>query len=418
MKTLHLNSLKIVVSFFLLVLFTSLYSQPPAPVGRIYDQVHQQSFVLYSDGMMVQDGNPMNKGLVYRDPSGMMYLRLPAANPHQKAFFLDYNRNVIEIDYIQGARIIGYSDIQPPPNPMINYVPPVYNPNVGIQTADGFQPLPEQIVDVNNPYGNLMITNEQNAKNCYDRSIGFNGTLDKQKFGDCMIENMAGKKENEIYNCVKNASTPEEQALCLVGIMGGTNERRISSSLLKCYKQYGNDYSKYPLCLAGESSDPELQKLLSCVQQQGSFGQVNFMNTAMCYGASRLNMNTEAQIVVQCAVTSGGQPYVFAGCAGGQLMSRELDKCLTNGVGGDSGCFGKNNDIVKGLNKIGSELQNQFGPNNDIVKTWNNTIHDIQYGPGKNHEAVKVFTNVGNELGKAGNNIAKEIKKVLPKIKW
>ena len=416
MKTLHLKSFKIFVSIFILTLCTHLYSQPVL-MGRIYDQVHGQSFALYSDGMTIQDGNPMNKGMSFRDPSGIMYLRLPAANPYQKAFFLDYNRNVIELDYILGSMVIGYADIPVPQNPMINYVPPVYSQNVGIQTANGFQPLPTQIVDTNNPYGDLMITNEQTAKGCYEQSMNFNGTLDRQKFGDCMVANMAGKKENEIYNCVKNASTPEEQALCLVGTMG-TNERKISASLLKCYKQYGNDYSKYPLCLAGESSDPELQRLLSCVQQQGQYGQVNFMNTAMCYGAGKLNLNTEAQIVVQCAVTSGGQPYVFAGCAGGQLMSRELDKCLTNGVGGDSGCFGKNNDIVKGLNKIGLELQNQFGPNNDIVKTWNNTVHDIQYGPGKNHEVVKVFTNVGNELGKAGNNIGKEIKKVLPKIKW
>ncbi|MBL1222964.1 hypothetical protein JET18_19075 [Chryseobacterium sp. L7] len=418
MKALHLKSLKIFVSLFLLALFTDLYSQPPVLVGRIYDQAHGQSFVLYSDGMMIQDGNPMNKGIASRDPSGIMYLRLPAANPYQKAFFLDYNKNVIELDYMLGSRIIGFADIQIPPNPMIQYIPPVYSQNVGIQTATGFQPLPSQIVDTNNPYGDLMITNGQTAKGCYDQSIGFNGALDRQKFGDCMVANMAGKKENEIYNCVKNASTPEEQALCLVGTMGGTNEKRISASLLKCYKQYGNDYSKYPLCLAGESSDPELQRLLSCVQQQGQYGQVSFMNTAVCYGAGKLNLNTEAQIVVQCAVTSGGQPYVFAGCAGGQLMARELDKCFTDGVGGDSGCFGKNNDIVKGLNKIGSELQNQFGPTNDIVRTWNTTVHDIQYGPGKNHEAVKILTNVGNELGKAGNNIGKEIKKVLPRIKW
>jgi len=417
METLHLRLMKLFVCLLLLSFFSNLYSQPVL-LGRIYDQAHQQSFALYSDGMMIQDGNPMNRGLAQRDPSGMMYLRLPAANPYQKAFFLDYSRNVIEIDYVQGARVIGYSDIQPPAQPVMNYTPPQYSPNVGIQTANGFQPLPSQIVDVNNPYGNLMITNEQTAANCYNQSMGFNGALDQQKFGDCMVENMAGKKENEIYKCVKNASTAEEQALCLVGTMGGANERKISQSLLKCYQQYGNDYSKYPLCLAGESSDPELQKLLSCVQQQGQYGQVNFMNTAVCYGADKLNLNTEAQIVVQCAVTSGGQPYVFAGCAGGQLMARELDKCLTIGVGGDSGCFGKNNDIVKGLNKIGSELQNQFGPTNDIVRTWNASVHDIQYGPGQNHEAVKIIRNVGNELGKAGNNIGKEIKKVLPRIKW
>lgn len=388
-------------------------------VGKIIDQLRGQSFSLYDNSLIVQDGNPGNRGFAQRDPSGVMFLRLPAVNPYRNAYFLDYRGNFIEIDYSLGSRVIGKYDFQPPAPPVVNYQPPQFNPNIGIMTASGnVTPIPVSLVNRDQPFGDVMMTSEQAALNCYNQSLTSSNQLSQNAFGDCMIANMTGKRENEVYKCVKNSATVEEQTLCMVSVMGGSREQQYAQMLTKCYKEFGADYSKYPLCLAGEVSDPDLQKLVSCVKEQAQTGQVNFMNTAMCYGADKFNLNTEATIAVQCAATSGGQPYVFVGCAGGQLTAMELNKCLTKGVGGDSGCFGKNNTIVKTLNSLGNEISKQFGPNNDLVKNFNNAVQDFSTGPGYNHEAVKLLRKTGNELSKAGGNIEREVKKVLPRIKW
>lgn len=400
-------------------LFTSVSFSAQNYVGKIFDQLRGQVFSLYDNGLVVQDGNPGNRGFAQRDPSGMMFLRLPAVNPYRNAYFLDYRGNFIEIDYALGSRVIGKYDFQPPAQPPVIYQPVQTNPNIGIMTASGnVTPIPVNLVNKDQPFGDVMITSEQAAVNCYNQSLTSGNQLNQGAFGDCMIANMTGKKENEVYKCVKNSATVEEQTLCMVGVMGGSKEQQYAQTLAKCYREFGADYSKYPLCLAGEVSDPELQKLVSCVKQQAQTGQVNFMNTAMCYGADKFNLNTEATIAVQCAATSGGQPYVFVGCAGGQLTAMELNKCLTIGVGGDKGCFGKNNTIVRTLNSLGQEISQHFGPNNDIVRNFNNVVQDFTTGPGYNHEAVKLLRNTGNELRKAGGNIEREVKKVLPRIKW
>ncbi|KYH05885.1 hypothetical protein A1704_12390 [Chryseobacterium cucumeris] len=409
-----LSILSVLIS---LMSFCSFLLAQVYPIGQMFLTTYGQSFTMYNTGVIVQDGNPGNAGQAVYDQTGINYLRLPSAVPYQKAFFLDFNKNIIELDYRYGYRVVGYSNIPVPPPPVMYLPKPTYDNQIGIETAEGLRPLPTQIIDEQKPYGDVMMTSEQNAVDCYKNSLNFDGSLNQMKFGDCMVTNMAGQKELEIYKCAKNSATMEEQSLCMLSILGGSKEKQITQDMLKCYKEYGGNYEMYPLCFADKVNDPELKQLVSCFKDQANSGEISFMGTAVCYGASKLNLNTEAQIAVECAVSTGGQPYAFAGCAGGQLTYRELNKCLTNGVGGDNGCFGKNNTIVKGLNQIGDALKGQFGPNNDIVKTWNTTVHDLQYGPGKNHEAVKVVRNISNELGKAGTNVAKEIKKVVPKIK-
>jgi hypothetical protein len=406
------------INIFTLIMLFSISVNAQQPVGRIFDQVRNQSFVLHDNGFLIQDGNPANRGQTVRDPSGYMYLMLPSTTPNFNAFFINWNNQLVQVDRINGANIVGYCQCPPPINPYANiYQLPQYNQNVGVETPNGFHPLPNQIVDVNKPYGNVMITSEQKALECYQQSLNIDGTLNKDRFGNCMIQNLAGNKELEILNCVKNSRNSVEQTMCMIGIMGGSKERQISQKLLECYDSYGTDYSKYALCLAGTNADPELAKLISCIEQQSRTGEVSFMNTAVCYGVQNLNLNPETQIILECAIASGGEPYTFAGCAGGQLLSRELDKCLTYGVGGQNGCFGKNNDIIKGLAAIGQALDIEFGPNNDLTKTWNNTVNDIKNGPGENHEAVKIIRNVSNEIERANNNVKKELKKVVPKIR-
>lgn len=415
-KTLNLSICKPMLLLVVALVTLSTYGQQP--IGTVTDDVRGMSFTLYNDGMLVQNGNPANRGMTVRDPSGFMHLMIPSTTPHLNAFFMDWNNRVVEIDNNRGARIVGQCYCPPATNPYANvYRAPQYNQNVGIETNAGFKPLPAQIVDVNRPYGNVMSTSEQNAQRCYVQSLDSAGRLDREKFGNCMIENLAGSKELAIYNCVKNAKTPEEQTICLFEALGGEKERQIAQKLQECYRTYGKDFSRYPLCMAGSVTDGEVAKILSCMEQQSRTGQVSIMGTAICYGTQNLDLNPETQIMIECAMASGGEPYTFAGCAGGQLLARELDKCLMYGVGGSKGCFGENNDIIKGLKAIGDAMRIEFGPNNDLVKLWNNSVNDFTNGPGPNHEAVKAFRNIGNEIGRAPGNIERAIKRVVPKIR-
>ncbi|KIX20188.1 hypothetical protein SY27_13650 [Flavobacterium sp. 316] len=388
-------------------------------MGRIYDQMRAQSFLLYDNGLIIQDGNPMNRGFVQRDPSGFMYLMVPAANPMINAYFIAWDRRFIEIDRYRGANVIGYYDGFIPNNPFANvYQKPNYKQNYGIETSQGnFIQIPDEVVNKDRPYGDIMITNEMKAQECYKNAYSTSTGLDREKFTMCMIQNMAGKKELDILNCIRNSKTPEERALCLFEKLGGQKEKEIAQKIYDCYAAYGNDWSRYPLCMSIGISDPEISKILACMEQQSKSGDVTFMGTALCYGLQNFDLNAETQIIIECALASGGEPYTFAGCAGGQLLTRELDKCFTYGIGGERGCFGKNNDIIKGLKAIGDALNIKFGPNNDITKLWNNTVNDITTGPGYNHEAVKTIRNISNEIGRTSDNLGKTIEKALPKIK-
>src|SRR4051812_16425031 len=88
-------------------------------VGRCVDQTRGQSFLVFPDLSMAQEGNPMNRGQAVRDPSGMTFMRIPAVNPTIQAFFVDWQGRVIEINP-NGWFPIGFCQFTAqviPPNP-------------------------------------------------------------------------------------------------------------------------------------------------------------------------------------------------------------------------------------------------------------------------------------------------------------
>ena len=52
------------------------------------------------------------------------------------------------------------------------------------------------------------------------------------------------------------------------------------------------------------------------------------------------------------------------------------------------------------------------------MKNFNNAVNDITRGPGYNNDAVKIIRNTGNEIKNLGGNIEREVKKIIPRIKW
>lgn len=356
-----------------------------------------------------------------RDPSGQMFLRLPSTTPEYNAFFVSWTGQLVQVDRVNGLHIIGGCQFQNsfvPQNPFVGiYRPPIMSTNLGVETPGGFVALPRDIVDPNRPYASVMITGQPQTEACFRAAWHPDNGLNRDQFGDCMVGAMAGGREVAAYRCMRMQQSPEARAFCMIKVLGGNREQRAAEALERCFAQFGTDWSRYPLCMANVQVGGDAGRLLACVQQQSRSGDVTVMGTAMCYGAQSLNLNPEMQIVVQCAVATGGEPYAFTACAGGQLTARELDKCLRHGVGGPNGCFGPNNDIINGLREAGRIIAGQFGPNNDIVRTWNSAVQDITRGPGPNNEGVRVLRNVGNEIGRAPDNVGRAISRAVPRVR-
>lgn len=387
-------------------------------IGRCVAPAFNASYAFMASGLIVQEQNPSNQGMAMRDPSGQTFLRLPSLTPQVTAYFVAWNGALLEVNYQYGMRQVGgcqFNMNYVPPNPFAGlWQPPQMAAGFGIQTPQGNFPVPQQLADGNNGFASPRLVSEGQAAACFQQAAS-DGSVDRSRFGQCLLQHMATPQERALLEC---ATTSDRAAIafCMVGQLGGQREQAAAAALQHCYSQYGSDYSRYPLCMALGNVPGEAGKLLACVEQQSRTGNVTVMGTAVCYGAGSIRMNPETQIIVSCAVATGGEPYSFASCAGGQLTARELDKCLTSGVGGDSGCFGRNNDIVRALNGTGQWLAGQFGPNNDLVRTWNSTVNDIRQGPGPNHEARRVIRNVGNEISRGNENVKREVKKVLKNI--
>jgi hypothetical protein len=407
-----MRKLFLIVGVFLLSLFATP-AMAQMQIGQCVDQVRGQAFAIYDNNFIVQIGNPGNQGIAMRDPSGLNFLRLPAANPMFQSFFVDWQGRLIEVNPNGWGPIGGcqFNLSWIPQNPFNNIYQAPAMSNWGVRTNLGIQALPTTFAGNQQRYVRPLITSPDRANACLQQSGG-----ETNAFGDCMLRQMMGQREIAIYDCSRSASSKEQLALCIVGATGGTNERRIAGQLGQCFDTYGTNWNQYSLCMAEQNMDNDSARLLNCVREQSQNGDINVFGTAICYGAGRLNMNAEAQIAVQCAMTTGGEPIAFAGCAGGQLTARELNKCLTNGVGSHD-CFGPNNEIVKGLNAVGIDIRNAFGPNNTIVQTWNNAVNDLQNGPGPNNDLVKAANTIANDLtngpGK-GNDIVKAIDNIIP----
>jgi hypothetical protein len=116
------------------------------------------------------------------------------------------------------------------------------------------------------------------------------------------------------------------------------------------------------------------------------------------------NLTPEQQVFATCAISTGGQPYAFAGCVGTQLTLNELQKCLTQGIGG-SGCFGDNNTAVKFVSNAFKDVTEGPGPSNDLLgrdgwvgRKAHDIANDIQNGPGESNDLVGRCGFVGTAL--------------------
>ncbi|MEX3640287.1 hypothetical protein [Paraburkholderia sp. BR14320] len=94
------------------------------------------------------------------------------------------------------------------------------------------------------------------------------------------------------------------------------------------------------------------------------------------------------------------RPFAFVICVAEQYTAQELEKCLATGkIGGDDGCFGKNNDLVKLVNDSfeGVRLQVEVMRNPNLILGGPNSFsrNPTQVWGGRN----SVFNNPGQLIG-------------------
>ncbi len=180
----------------------------------------------------------------------------------------------------------------------------------------------------------------------------------------------------------------------------------------------GGEYAGAP-CIGDETLSSDDRYYLSCITKNHG----DFRASAMCSLAK--DLTPEQQIALSCGVSSGGEPHAFAACTGGQLLSRELDKCWDHGIGTDDGCFGPNNDIRKFLESADDVIRNAAGEHSvvyqaystltkdvldsdasrDVVKILNDGLGDLKDGPGPSNTVVQVT----QALSDAGGGVLQSI---------
>lgn len=410
---------KIVRSTFILLLIcfgTSV--QARVLVGECQEFQTGAIFGIFDDYYVEQKFNPVNNGFGHRDLSGQALMRLPAINP-MNAIWLTWDNRIILINQF-GWQNIGQCNLSPVfvnANRVATFGLPQQYASVQMETYSGGQvspqtlSIPAELLDKDIEFIKPAQPNLQAAQACAPL------VNDRNAFMDCMAPKFLGKKERAYYGCMRQAGNESEMAICMLKENMGGNERAALDAAQACYQQYGNNWEMYPLCLAADNLkfDEKTARAMQCLQQSTSGGKgFDYLGMGICYAGPELakGMNQESLIAMQCAMTSGGDPMTFAGCTGGQLAAMEINKCFTKGIGGD-GCFGDGNTLVKTARNIEREIGQHFGPNSLAVEAWN----AITTVPGPNHEAVKVVNNVVREMDKAGKNIEKEVRKVIPKIK-
>lgn len=384
------------------------------PIGRCFDQKYGRIYDVLPNLYAYQVDFPMNNGQAFRDPSGIFFLRMPAANPFMQAYFVTWDMRILELNMGWPAPIvIGYCQFamqfQPPPPPDFNFNP---SQNHGvILPQGGTLPVPQQVAQQAKGLAPPRIASEADAQACMDKADG-----NEEKFAECMLPKMLSNDQIKAYKCAKAGDGDEMQiGACLAKQLVGDKEGEAIDKTMQCYKQHGDDYKKYPLCMAGDQYDPKVSATVNCIADRAESGEVSAWVVAGCAAGSQLGMNAEMAIAVECAMSTGGQPYAFAGCTAGRLTQRELTKCFTDGVGGD-GCFGPNNDIVKGLKAVGLDLSNLTNPNGEVIKAWNTAVNDLQNGPGKNNDIVKAIDGVNEVVQNAPQQVVEEVKNVAEKF--
>lgn len=390
-------------------------------VGECQESQTGRIFGIFSNYFVKEKFSPAPGAFGYRDPSGQTLMRMPSADPYN-AYWLAWNGSIVRINqfsgqlYSAGTCVLDQGFLQASHVQIFGmpqqYASLQFDVNHGMGNPTLTRSIPRELLDPEIEVIRARRPDLVIAQSCEQHLAS------KNAFLDCMAPQFLGEREQAYYRCMRNGGTTTDMGTCMLIETLGSNERNALDTARTCYAQHGSDWNKYPLCAIANSIqfDEKTTRALQCLQESAKSGQgFDYLGLGVCYAGPELTagMNQESLVAMQCAMSSGGDPMTFAGCTGGQLTAIELNKCFTHGIGGN-GCFGDGNTLVATVNNITDEMSRQFGPNSVPVVAWN----AVAMGTGAvTAEAEKVVSNSVRELEKAGRNIEKEVRKVVPRIK-
>jgi tetratricopeptide (TPR) repeat protein len=161
---------------------------------------------------------------------------------------------------------------------------------------------------------------------------------DQSSFYSCMVHQALPKEYRVTEDCT--SANPDDHVAALICSSGKTDLSKGYDEFNKIQKCVGDDPQKsdtdIAACIGESHLGPNEQYYLECVKQNPD----SYAGMAVC--ALAKDLTPEQQIALSCAAESDGDPVVYAGCVGGELTERELEKCWDGGIATSDGCFGPN----------------------------------------------------------------------------
>lgn len=246
---------------------------------------------------------------------------------------------------------------------------------------------------------------------------------DEDEFMSCMVEKAMPPAYRMTKHCLEeNEDDPAAALLCSTGNSDLQKKYERVKEVQSCAEDASNN-AEVAECLSKPFLGSNERYYANCLAKNADSASA----AVVC--ALAKDLTPEQQIALNCAMTTGGQPYAFAACTGGQLATREINKCWENGIATDKGCFGPNNEIRKFWNGVDGTLRTAIGENNELYKAFvlykdnviapgpnhefvraaNTVINDVRNGPGPNNDIVKAGRAIGGGLQSVGNAVGNAI---------
>jgi hypothetical protein len=228
------------------------------------------------------------------------------------------------------------------------------------------------------------------------------GSSSEDDFYECTVGKAFPAEYRLTRDCLESSSDELEALVCSTGDTRLSGNYQKFKAIKQCFENSNASEQDIAVCAGSQFLGPNERYYLSCITNNPD----SYAGMAVC--ALGRDLNPEWQIAVSCALTSGGQPYAFAACTGGQLTARELTKCWKHGIATSDGCYGPNNELRRLVNSLDDGARNLFGqnsavyqayhwynnnvlmpgPNHEVVRAFNTVLHDVTQGPGPNNDIV------------------------------
>ena len=188
----------------------------------------------------------------------------------------------------------------------------------------------------------------------------------KQAFVGCWSNQMMSPPQQKVTSCYAQSGTLVEFAVCALGVK--LSQAQVNA--VSCASQSGGDGIAFAECLGQNYVSIDEQRAFDCYQQND-----DVFGFGACMAGGRF-LTPEQQVVMQCALQTGGEPISLTTCVGGQLTMNELSKCLSIGIGG-RGCFGDNNTATALVSNAWQGITQGLGPNNTGITAMRNMGRDF-----------------------------------------